>query len=305
MADEAYDEVRTVEYRLAVEHELNQKPGKLYPLAGDSAGYQDKGAQLIDRFGHLDLEEKQTRNEDTNNTDVSVERRFIKKPKSADVAPLIDRDDQKATKVDLGSPIAASTGLAVRRYHDKQWIKGYFGNGWTGEDGDTAVPFDSNNIIDLGGNFTKAGLLAIREAMNLGDVDTEAEMPIMLIDPQSETKLLQIEEYVNKDYTADGRPPLMMGEIKDWLGFRFVKANLKSRKAFGDTVDLLVPAANHIALPVFVPSGLHRGIWTEFWGKITERNDKKHSTQIYAEACSAVVRTDEAKCFQYVVDHSV
>lgn len=302
MADEAYDEVRTVDYRLAVEHELNQTPGKLSPLHGSSDSYQDKGAQLIDRFGHLDLEEKQARNEDTNNTDVNVERRFIKKPKSADVAPLIDRDDQKQTKVDLNSPIAQSTGLAVRRYHDKQWLKGYFGNGWTGEDGDTAVPFDANNIIDLGGNFTKDALLELREQMNLGDVDTESEEPIVLLDPQSETGLLKIPEYVDADFNETR--PLVRGEIKPWLGFRFVRANLKSRKAFGDAVDLLVPAPNHIALPAFVPSGLHRGVWTEFWGKITERNDKKHSTQIYAEACSAVARVDEAKTFQLVIDHS-
>ena len=302
MADDAYDETRTVEYNLAVEHELNQTPGKLSPLVGSVKGYQDKGAQLIDRFGHLDLEEKQNRNEDTNNTDVDVTRRFIKKPKSADVAPLIDRDDMKQTKVDLGSPIAASTGLAVRRYHDKQWLKGFFGNGWTGEDGDTAVPFDSNNIIDPGTGLTKAALLSLREAMNLGDVDTESEEPIVLLDPQSETDLLNITEYASADYNE--LRPLVRGEIKPWLGLRFVRANLKSRKAFGDMVDLLVPSANHIALPAFVPSGLHRGAWTEFWGRITERDDKKFSKQIYAEACSAVVRVDEAKCFQLVIDHS-
>lgn len=302
MADDGYDEVRTVEYNLAVEHELNQTPGKLSPLHGSTDGYQDKGAQLIDRFGHLDLEEKQARNEDTNNTDVNVERRFIKKPKSADVAPLIDRDDQKQTKVDLNSPIAKSTGLAVRRYHDKQWLKGYFGNGWTGEDGDIAVPFDANNIVDLGAGFTKAALLKLREQMNLGDVDTESEEPVILLDPESETDLLSITEYVDADFNETR--PLVRGEIKPWLGFRFVRANLKSRKAFGDAVDLLVPAPNHIALPAFVPSGLHRGVWTEFWGKISERNDKKHSTQIYAEACSAVVRVDEAKTYQLVIDHS-
>ncbi len=302
MADDAYDEVRTVEYNLAVEHELNQTPGKLSPLVGDSKGYTDKGAQLIDRFGHIDLEEKTTRNGDTNNTDVDVTRRFIKKPKSANVAPLIDRDDMKQTKVDLKSPIAVSTGLGTRRYHDKQWVRGYYGNGWTGEDGDVAVPFDSNNIIDLGGGFTKAALLKLREDMNLGDVDTEAEEPIVLLDPQSETGLFNIQEYIDADFNESR--PMVRGEVKPWLGFRFVRANLKSRKAFGNAVDLMIPAANHIALPAFVPSGLHRGAWTEFWGKIEELPNKQYSTQIYAEACSAVVRTDEAKCYQLVIDHS-
>ena len=302
MADDAYDEVRTVEYNLAVGHELNQTPGKLYPLAGDSKPYTDKGAQLIDRFGHLNLEEKTTRNGDTNNTDVDVTRRFIKKPKSANVAPLIDRDDSKQTKVDLKSPIAMSTALATRRYHDDKFLAGFFGDGWTGEDGDTAVPFDSNNIIDQGAGFTKAALLELREKMLLNDIDLDAEMPIVLLDPLSETELFGISEYINSDFN-DGHP-LVRGEVKPWLGFRFIRANLTSSGGYPVGSGLVVPAANHVALPAFVPSGLHRGVWTEFWGKITERDDKQFSTQIYAEACSAVVRTDEAKCFQLVVDHS-
>ncbi len=302
MADDAYDEVRTVEYNLAVEHELNQVPGKLYPLVGSSKPYSDKGAQLIDRFGHLNLEEKTTRNGDTNNTDVDVTRRFIKKPKSSNVAPLIDRDDMKQTKVDLKSPIAMSTALATRRYHDDQMLSGYFGNAWTGEDGDTAVPFDSNNIVDQGAGFTKAALLELREKMLLNDLDLDSEMPVVLLDPLSETELFGITEYVNSDYNDDH--PLVRGEIKPWLGFRFIRANLTSSGGFPKGSSLVVPAANHVALPAFVPSGLHRGIWTEFWGKVEERSDKQYSTQIYAEACSAVVRTDEAKCFQLVVDHS-
>jgi hypothetical protein len=303
MADDNFEETRTVEYQLAVEYELNQVPGKLYPLAGSSGTYSDKGAQLIDRFGDLDLEEKQNRNEDTNNTDIDVTRRFIKKPKSADVAPLIDRDDMKATKLDLKSPVAVQTGKAVRRYHDDKFLQGYFGNAWTGEDGDTAVPFDTNNIVAAGGTgLTKAKLLELREMMNLNDVDTEAEMPVILLDPISETDLLNISEYVNSDF-QDGHP-LVRGEIKPWLGFRFVKANLTSARGYPVGSELVVPAANQVALPAFVPSGLHRGIWTEFFGRVSERNDKKHSWQIYAEACSAVVRVDEKKCYQLVVDHS-
>ena len=300
--DDAYDEVRTVEYNLAVEHELNQVPGLLAPLVGSQKSYSDKGAQLIDRFGHLNLQEKQTRNGDTNNTDVDVTRRFIKKPKTANVAPLIDRDDMLQTKVDLGSPIAKSTGLAVRRYHDDKWLEGYFGNAWTGEDGDTAVPFDTDNIVDPGTGLSKAALLELRQRMLLNDVDLAAEMPVILIDPLTETQLFNIDEYANADYN-DSRP-LVQGEIKPWLGFRFVRTNLTSSGGYPNGSQLVVPAANHVALPAFVPSGLHRGVWTEFWGKITERDDKQFSKQIYAEACSAVVRVDEKKTYQLVIDHS-
>lgn len=295
---------RTTSFSLAVTHELNETPGLLYPLVGMTETPSDKAHEIEDRFGDLYLEEKTERNGDTNHIDISQKRRWIMKPTSFNGAPLIDRDDVKSTRVDIGSPVATKMGIAVRRYHDDQWLAGYFGNGYEGPDAEniSAVPFDSDNIVDQGAGFTKNALLEIREKMNLNDVDMEAEMPICLIDPLSETELLGISEYINADFNESR--PLVRGEIKPWLGFRFVRCNLTSSRAYKRGSSLVVPSANHVALPVFVPSGLCRGAWTEFFGDIAVRPDKSYSTQIYAEACSAVVRVNEDKCYQMVVDHS-
>lgn len=296
---------QTTSFSLAVTHELNETPGLLSPLNGDEMPCSDKACEIEDRFGDLYLSEKQERNGDTNIIDISSLRRWIIKPRSFNGAPLIDRDDVKTTRVDIESPVAVKMGRAVRRYHDDQWLTGYFGNGWQGADAETltAVPFDANNIVPHGGTgLTKAKLLEVREKMNLNDVDFEAEMPIMLLDPQSETDLLNISEYVDSDFNPGW--PLARGEIKDWLGFRFVRCNLTSARAYQRGSQLVQPGANQVALPVFVESGLCRGVWTEFFGDIDVRKDKSYSTQIYAEACSAVVRTDEKKCYQVVVDHS-
>lgn len=304
MAEDFVEGIRTNEFTLAVDFELQQVPGKLPPLVGSTAPYVGKGAQLVDRFGDINLEEKQTRNEDTNTQDPDVTRRWIKKPKSADAATLLDRDDAKTTKVGLQSPIATQMGKGVRRYHDVQWLKGYWGDAWIGEDNaDSAVPFDSGNIIPINASgFTKAKLLLLREAMKLADNDMEQEMPIVLLDVKSESDLLQIEEYVKRDFTPDY--PLVRGEIKPWLGFRFVCINLTSTSAYLAGATLSIPGTDQVHLPAFFPSGLHRGVWTEFFGDIGPRRDKKLSEQIYAEACSAVVRLDEAKCYAIGVDHS-
>lgn len=294
---------RTTSFQLAVEYELNQMPGKLYPLVGSQAGYSDKSAQITDRFGDLNLEEKNGRNTDTPIADIGHTRRWIKKPKSGDIGTLIDVDDVKSTRVDLKSPVAVQAGQGARRWHDDKWVAGYFGTAWTGETGDTAVSFDSNNVVPHNNTgFTKAKMLEVREMMNLNDVDIEAEMPIWILDPQSETDLLGITEYVNADYNDS--KPLMRGEIKPWLGFRFVRANLTSTAAYPTGSSLVIPTAGQVALPVFVPSGLHRGVWWEFMGHIDRRPDKRQSTQIYASACSAVTRVNEDKCYQVIVKHS-
>lgn len=294
---------RTNSFQLAVEYELNGQPGKLSPLVGGSGTFSDKSVEITDRFGDIYLEDKNGRNEDTNHTDIDHSRRWIKKPKSADNAVLLDRNDVKATRVDIKSPIAVQAGKGARRYHDDMWIVGYYGNAWVGETGDTAVPFKAANIIPHGNTgFTKVKLLELREMMGLRDVDIEAEMPIILIDPESETELLQIVEYVNTDY--NNGHALATGEIKPWLGFRFVRANLTSTRAYKRGAGLMIPEAGAVSLPAFVPSGLYRGVWEEFFGSIDKLPGKKFSWQIYVEACSAVTRVHEDKCFQIVVKHS-
>lgn len=303
MADAWAETTYTEDYQLAVEYELNQTPGKLYPLAANSQNFTDAGAQLLDRFDDVDLEEKETRNAETNYGDIDVTRRWIKKPRSYNKAILIDRDDAKSTKVGLQSPIARQVAMAARRYHDDAFLVGYFGSGWAGQNGDTAVPFAAGNVIPINASgFTKAKLLLLREAMGLKDNDMEQEMPVILLDVKSETELLQISEYVNSDF-QDGHP-LVRGEIKPWLGFRFVRANLTSSRGFPRGSSLVVPGTDQVNLPAFFPSGLARGIWTEFYGDISIAKDKSHSTAIFAEACSAVVRINEDKCFQLGVDHS-
>ena len=80
------------------------------------------------------------------------------------------------------------------------------------------------------------------------------------------------------------------------MGFRFIQANLFDATAYPESAPLFqVGGINR--LPVIVPSGIHRAVWVEFWGKVSDRGDKQHSEQIYAEAESIGVRTDEKKAW--------
>jgi hypothetical protein len=293
MPDPAFaEEHRNVGYSDAVSFELSATPGLLYPLVGSTDNYSGQGAHRIDnRFDDVEMEIQTGRNEDTNLTDPDSLVRFIKARPPRDVAIAIDKNDQKLTQVDLGSPIAKQIAKAARRVHDDEWLVGYFGNAWTGENGDVAVPFPAANIVANGATgFTKAKLIALRQLMIENDVDFEAEMPVILLAPQQQSDLLGIDEYINSDY-QDGHP-LVRGEIKPWLGFRFIGFNPDSPKAY-KYGGALTKTGNVRSLPAFLPSGLHRGVWTEFLGRMGERADKKYNMQVYGEARSAVVRTNE------------
>lgn len=302
MAENWAESTRTVDYQANTTFNLNQTPGLLYPLAGSSKDYHDKSSEIEDQFDDdFNLVDKEARNSDTNNRDANSTRRWIKKPKSANVAPLLDRDDAKSTRVDIHSPLVMGTAKGVRRYHDDMFLTGFFGNAWTGENGDVAVPFKSANKIQYNFGGTSVGLTedklqALAEMMDLNDVDTEAEQPIILITPKQHTDLLKIDRYVNSRYTETRK--LDRRELKPYLNFRFFKINLGKQAAYPRSSALTWDSVNSVRrLPVFVPSGLHRGVWTEFYGRITERDDKNFSQQVYAEACSAVTRLMEDKCY--------
>lgn len=286
---------RNIGFNDAVTFELQQTPGMLYPLVGSTANYAGEiKHRIANRFGHLEMEEQTGRNEDTNLTDIDSVARFIKPRRAADLGVLLDKNDQKVTQVNLGDPIAREVAAAARRYHDDSWLLGYYANAYAGEAGDTAVPFDAANTVAHGGvGLTLAKLIALRQAMALKDNNFDEEKPVILLTPRQESDLLNIAEYKNSDY-QDGHP-LVNGEIRGWMGFRFVRFNPDSSKAYKQ--GSLTKAATTRKLPAFFPSGLHRGVWTEFFGRISERDDKKYNQQVYGEARSAVVRVDEAKCF--------
>jgi hypothetical protein len=301
MPDNYLETLHEVEYVQNVTHELRQEEGILYPLAGQQINGDGKSEiKVEDRFGRMRMQRKTTRNGDTNTTDASVTRRFIKKPGRYNVATLIDRDDIASTSVELKSPLVMETASATRTYHDDQFLVGWWGNAWIGtETAETTIPFAAGNKVahNFGGvsvGLTLAKLIELKRQLKKANVNFKREQPIILLDADAESDLWNIDKYVNFDY--QGSKPLVDGELKPWMGFRFITANLGDSEAYPEAAALFqVGGINR--LPVIVPSGLARATWVEFWGKVDPRPDKQYSEQIYAEAESAVVRTDEKKAW--------
>lgn len=289
---------RDIEYNANVEMELQQEPGILYRLAGiqkNGAGATE--VNVTDRFGQLAMQKKTTTNGDTNYSDADMVRRFAKKPGSSNVAALIDRDAVNSTSVEPKAPLVMATANAARAYHDDQFLAGWWGTAWEGEESaETAIPFPSANKIAGGSTgLTKAKLIRAKMKLGQSHVSFRMEKPIILLDASAEADLLAIEEYVNLDYGKGA--VLEDGELKPWMGFRFLSAELSDAIAY-PTAAPLFASGGFNRLPIIVPSGVARVSWVEFFGKAgTPMPDKQWSEQIYAEAESAVVRTDEAKAW--------
>lgn len=297
MSENFAEQHRNVTFSNNVTAKLRQEPGMLYPLCGSGADYTgNKKARIENRFGRLKMKPKTGRNSDTDNTDIDSVARWIQPGPLENVAPLLDREDSQTTEVDLGSPLVREVAAAAATYHDDMFGVGFFGNAWSGEFGDTAVPFKNANILVHGGvGLTLTKLIAMRELLRKRHVNIQREKPIILLCPEDESALLQIPEYKSHDY--NGSKPLVEGEIKPFMGFRFFSITPDAESMPESYANFYTDAGVTRQLPCFVGSGLHRGSWVEFWGKISDRNDKNHSQQFYGEARSAVARTDEDKCF--------
>jgi hypothetical protein len=298
--------LRTQEYRLAVGFQLNERAGKLSSLVGSMGTYSDKKVQVEDQFDDLTAQEKVTRNGDTQNVDISAVRRWLAKPRTQNVAPLLDRDDLISTKIDVKSPIAIQTAKAVRRAQDDRWLQGFYGNALTGEDGATVVPFKAANIVavnqDEGANagITLNKLIYLSALMDarFSDEDEEDGERYAIITSKQKKDLLKLIQVQSKDYNPQQIMALQNAKVLPFMGFTFITAEIGNANAYPLGAALTVDGNGYRRVPFFKKSGLHKGTWTDFYGRITERDDKQFSTQIYAETCAAVTRTNEDKCFQ-------
>lgn len=288
---------RNVRFSNNVEATLRQEPGLHRIVCGSSDNYSgDAKARITNRFGRLKMEEKTERNGDTDNVDPSSTTRWIKPGKMHRVAPLLDITDFDETSVDLGSPMVSEVSQAALTYHDDMAMAGFFGNGYEGEGGDTVVPFKAANIVPHGGTgLTKAKLLQLRTLIRKRNAPLMRVKPIILLQPEDEAQLLSINEYASFDY--NGSKPLVDGEIKPWMGFRFFGINPDQDSLPKSYANFFSDAGATRNLPVIFPNGLHRGVWHEFMGKISQRDDKDYSWQYWGAARSAVVRTDEDLAF--------
>lgn len=272
---------------------LRAEAGVYAMLCGTQATYTgNQKSRIENRFGQLQMQDKEGRNTDTNHTDIDSVVRFIKPGKRNTVATLADEQDFQETQVALGAPLTKEVAEAARRYHDDMFFTGFYGNGYSGADGDTTEAFKAANIIPHASTgLTKAKLIALRELMRKNNAPYGREAPIIILHPEDESDLLGIEEYVNQDYT--GARPLENGEIKPWLGFRFLPVNPDANSLPKSYASFFTDAGATRNLPVVFPRGMHRGVWEEFTGKVSELPGKEYSTQYWGAARSACVRTDE------------
>tara|TARA_R110000824_G_scaffold30711_4_gene100765 strand:- start:3569 stop:4435 length:867 start_codon:yes stop_codon:yes gene_type:complete len=269
-----------IDYKSTVEALLQQRGSKFRGTVMEDS-YQGKAGAAVNQIGPVNAQLRTTRHSDTPLIETPHDKRWVY-PSDYEWADLIDDADKLRLIADPTSPYAVNGAMALGRSMDDVIISAMTGTSKTGEDGTTSTSFPSGQTASTtSGGLTVAKL---REAMQLliaAEVDVDNEPLYCAIGAQQHDDLLGETQAISLDFTT--RPVLVEGRIKAFMGFNFI-----------DSQRLGLSGSNRTAV-CWAKSGLHLGIWNDIEARVTERDDKSYSTQVYLKGTFGATRVEEKK----------
>ena len=256
------------QYTTNVAHLLQIQGGKMRALVGEDT-HEGESAVPVDQYGSVEMQEVTTRFGPMPRVDAATDRRWVY-PTDYNLPQMVDTFDKLRLMVDPQGPLAQAAIKAAGRKIDTIIADAFYADAKTGKAGGTTTSFDTTNhrvdaavgaASDTGLNVDKI-LRAIR-LMEDNDVDTEMEMPCMMITPQQHEDLKRQTQVINSDYFTDNAKPVFAGDgrIKEFAGVKIV-------------VSRLTPSnASYRLVPMWVKSGMHLGTWSDVKARVDPRPD--------------------------------
>lgn len=229
------------------------------------------------------LDEKTTRFQDTNLTELQSENRWYRF-KDFSKAIGIDESDIKRSLQDPQSAASQTLSMAWARKMDEVIKDAFFGNAIIGEDGDDVKAFKAANIVEStvgetsGLNIEK--ILAGMEILKASDYLQPGDMVTCAVKAKQWRDLMKEMKYTNIEYANSKTLP--SGILVPYLGVNFVEYQGLDTNTSNETlVPLYVKRAMFIGTP-----GLKKV-------RVGERSDKSYANQVYIEGSCGATRLDE------------
>lgn len=211
-----------------------------------------------------------------------------------DCAELVDNADKVRMLIDPTSEYAKSISWALGRQADDIILSALYGNAYAtdSDDAQTSVALTAGQVVDEDFNSesnSKLTLAKLREARRIlaaSDVNLDAEQPIMIISPTDMDALLAITAVTSSDYNTV--KTLVNGRVDTFMGFKFIETT-RLEQAAHKTYEGFVRCI------AFVPSALGVAVGRDMNVRISERDDKRYSTQVYGAMDIGATRIQEEK----------
>lgn len=245
--------------------------------------YVGKAAKAVEQIGAVTAQKRVTRHGDTPLISTPHDARWVF-PTDFEWADLIDDQDKLRMLIDPTSPYAVNGAYALGRAMDGLIIDAALGTSKTGENGTDNTAFDVSNQ-QVGAAASGLTIAKLREAKKIlleNEVDVDMDPLYIAVTAAQLDDLLGTTEVTSSDYNTV--KALVQGSVDSFMGFQFIHTEL-----------LGVDSSNNRRVIAWARSGVHLGLWNDINSRISERDDKSYSTQVYVKGTFGATRTEEGK----------
>jgi hypothetical protein len=283
------------QYNTNIQQLVQQKKTRLRGAVTE-APYVGASASPVDQVGLIEMQEVTTRYAPMPRVDAPTDRRWVV-PLDADLPQLIDQFDKLRLLTDPTSSYTLNAVSAAGRKFDDRILVAFFAAANTGVTGATSTAFDTTNQVvgvSTGGttsNLNVAKLEAGRKILLTNEVDLENEDINVAITATEDNSLRGELQVISLDFNE---APVFneKGLIMRWRGFNF----FHSERSALTTTATDDAAGSSKAIPMWVKSGMHLGIWNDIKTNVSQRNDLRGEPyQAYTTLSANATRLEEKK----------
>lgn len=289
----------TITFQSNAEIMLQQRKARLASVIRPTPVSGEK-ALIKDFFGAVATQTKTDRHGDTKFVNTPHDRLWLVKPNEDYVADLVDRHDQMIASIELGSNYMMAQVDAINRYWDDQALAAIYGNIISGKDGTTVSPLSGSMTVPVttGGasgaqRFNTRKLRAANKLLAQKYNDMGLRKYVALTAEQLDDLLDEVPATSDDFKQLGGQVDPGTGFHTRLLGWNIINIELGNPllKQSVNTVD----GSGYRKNPFWIEDGLVMGEWEHLYARVSERDDKHYSNQVYAASCVAATRTQDGK----------
>lgn len=262
---------------------LLQQRGSKLRNAVTVGSYTGKAAKAVEQIGEVTAQKNTNRHGDTPLISTPHDARWVF-PSDYEWADMIDDVDKLRMLIDPTSPYALNGAYSLGRAMDDEIIEGALGINKIGENGSTNQAFDTANqqVGASASGLTIAKLRETKKILLANEVDPAMDPLYFAFTAEQLDNLLGTTEVTSADYNTV--KALVQGDVDTFMGFKFIHIE-----------RLPVDVSGNRRCIAWAKSGLHLGVWNDITTRISERADKRYSTQVYVKGTFGATRTEEKK----------
>ena len=267
---------------------------------------QQADTDFYERIGVVDAVEITDRHGDTPQMNVPHSRRAVSLI-DAEFSDLIDKMDRVRLLINPDDAYVMAAVNAHNRFKDDVFIGAALGIARAGRKAEVSVGLPDSQKVGATDGVTSTGLnvftlTLVQERFDLADVDDEMAR-YFAYSARQKQNLLNQEQVTSADFNTVRA--LVMGKINSYMGFEFIRSERLPVTLASQAFDAATGEVG-TGLPQTIAAGARRCIaWCEdgmvfatgidMITRISERDDKRYSTQVYAAQSVGAVRLEEVK----------